>query len=184
MTENKELKCCFIGHRTVADKDKTAARLKAEIRNIIVEYNVRTFLFGSKSEFNDICHEAVTEIKDDYPDIKRILYACKSEAACLESERERTSRFFSKLLNKPIQLQGYEEEYKSSEFLSSGRASYVERNKAMIRDSEICIFYFCKDYRPRSGGNSGTRIAYDYADNLSKKQNGNPKIINIYDESD
>lgn len=57
---------------------------------------------------------------------------------------------------------------------TSGRASYVERNQAMINDSDFCIFYYDENYEPemrkypkRSIGfyqpKSGTKLAYDYA---------------------
>ena len=106
MNEIKEMKCCFIGHRTIANEQKTYKRLVHELSSIVVSLPLRTFLFGSRSDFNDMCHTVVTELKDVYPDIKRIMYSCKSECACLESERERTNQIFSKLLKKQVEFQG------------------------------------------------------------------------------
>lgn len=179
MDEIKEMKCCFIGHRNIDDAQTTYNRLVCELSSIVESLPLRTFLFGSRSDFNDMCHTVVTELRDAYPDIKRIMYSCKSECACLESEREHTNQIFSKLLKKQIEFQGYEEDYKFPNYLSAGRASYIERNKAMIDDSDICIFYFNEEYT-RKNTRSGTAIAYDYAVRLSKKQNGKPKIINIF----
>lgn len=181
MTENGEMKCCFIGHRTIADAQKIYERLERELRVLIDTYPLRTFLFGSRSAFNDLCHAVVTELKGRYPDVKRIMYACKSECACLESKREQTNRLASALLKKPIEFQGYEEEYKFPDYLTAGRASYIERNQAMIDDSDICIFYCNKDYALHTT-KSGTAIAYDYANKLSKKT-GKPLIINIFDDT-
>lgn len=79
MDEIKEMKCCFIGHRTIDDAQKTYKRLVRELSSIVVTLPLRTFLFGSRSDFNDMCHAVVTELKDTYPDIKRIMYSCKSE---------------------------------------------------------------------------------------------------------
>ncbi len=56
----------------------------------------------------------------------------------------------------------------------AGRASYVERNQAMINDSDFCIFYYNKNYIPKTKTKSGTKIAYEYA--LRKKKN----IINLF----
>lgn len=42
------------------------------IRELIVKLEVKTFLFGSKSEFDALCLDVVTELKEEYPDIKRI----------------------------------------------------------------------------------------------------------------
>lgn len=182
MNEIKEMKCCFIGHRTIENEEKTYECLKRELSEIMTTLPLRTFLFGSRSDFNDMCHAVVTEFKVIYPDIKRIMYSCKSECACLESERERTNKIFSSLLKKRVEFQGYEEDYKFPNFLTAGRASYVERNKTMIDDSDICIFYLNEEYKQKNP-RSGTAIAYDYAVKLSKKQNGRPKIINIFSDT-
>ena len=47
-------------------------KLYESIENLIVNENVDTFLFGSKSQFDDLCHKVVTELKEKYPHIKRI----------------------------------------------------------------------------------------------------------------
>lgn len=178
MTDGGELKCCFIGHRKISEKQKVSECLRRELRILADSYNLRTFLFGSKSEFNDLCHLVVTDLKNTYHDIKRVLYACKSECACFENEREQNSRILSALLNKQHELQGYEEEYKFPAYMTAGRASYLERNIAMINDSDFCVFYFDSEYANNSF-KSGTRAAFDYAKRLSEKHNGKPKIINV-----
>ena len=43
------------------------------IRNLI-EQGVSRFLFGDHSQFNDLCYDTVTELKQEYPHIKRIKY--------------------------------------------------------------------------------------------------------------
>lgn len=180
MENNKEKECCFIGHRTVKDSDETVARLYKEIRKLIERDNVRIFLFGSRSEFNDLCHSVVTDLKKEYSTIKRIMYCCRSECACMENERESTSAFLSKMMKTDVELLGFEEERRSPKYLTAGRASYVERNKAMINDSDYCIFYYCDEYAPRSGGRSGTRIAYEYAQSVAKRKDSTLEIINVY----
>ena len=62
---------------------------------------------------------------------------------------------------------------------NSGRASYVERNQAMIDVSDICIFYCDKNYLPnekhtRRGlfayqPKSGTKVACEYAKKHNKE---------------
>ncbi len=180
MSENRNEKdCCFIGHRAVANAEETRKLLYREILKLIKSESVRTFLFGSRSEFNELCHAVVTDLQIVYPDIKRVMYSCRSECACMESEREKTNSLYSRLLNRPIKLLGYEEERKFPYYLTSGRASYVQRNKSMIDDSDYCIFYYCDGYTPKSGGRSGTRMAYEYAEKVQRK-GSNFKIINVY----
>lgn len=173
-------KCCFIGHRTVKNIEETIDRLYKQVQRLIEENNVRIFLFGSRSEFNDICHSVVTDIKSKYRDIRRIMYCCRSESACMESERASTNAFFSRMFDKRIELLGFEEERRYPSYLTAGRASYVERNKAMINDSNYCIFYYCDEYAPSGGGNSGTRIAYRYAQALAKRKDSKLEIINVF----
>ena len=56
--------CSFIGHRKIELTDKLKQKLKVVIEDLIVNQNVLTFLFGSRSEFNTLCHNIVTELKD------------------------------------------------------------------------------------------------------------------------
>ena len=63
----KENTCCFIGHRKINETEELKQKLTEVIENLIVNENVDTFLFGSKSEFNDLCRYTVTELKKKYP---------------------------------------------------------------------------------------------------------------------
>ena len=54
--------CCFIGHRTIDETEELKSRLKEIIEKLIIDEKVDTFLFGSKSRFNSLCREIVTEI--------------------------------------------------------------------------------------------------------------------------
>ena len=69
----KEKTCCFFGHRTINETEELKAKLIEIFEKLIVEEKVDTFLFGSKSRFNSLCLELVTDIKEKYPHIKRIL---------------------------------------------------------------------------------------------------------------
>ena len=55
--------CCFIGHREVPDRSEVYNRTKKIIENLIVNENVKVFHFGSRSAFDDICHEIVTDFQ-------------------------------------------------------------------------------------------------------------------------
>ena len=54
----------------------------------------------------------------------------------------------------------YEDIKKSSRVNSAGRASYVERNCLMIKDSNFVVVHLEEG---RNGGKSGTRLAYKYS---------------------
>ena len=177
--------CSFFGHRKIEVTEELKQKVKDVIENLIIEKNVLTFLFGSRSDFDFLCHLVVTELKAKYPNIKRIAYTCRHETCILESEIEKWNKVYSHLNNHEVNLLGVEEEYDHKTKYSSGKASYVERNKAMINDSDFCVFYYNENYQPpirkfskRSCGyyqpKSGTAVAYAYA--KQKKKN----LINIF----
>ena len=181
-------KCCFIGHRKVEEEEKVFEKVRSVVGNLIEKENVREFLFGSRSEFDDLCHEVVTGFMKKMTDIKRIKYTCVSEGFTLESERLRLEKLYSNFLNEKVYLRGYEKEVHHKTRLVAGVASYVERNRAMIDDSDVCVFYYNESYLPALRRHSkkdlvpyqpksGTRLAYDYAKKKHKK------IINIFDDN-
>lgn len=51
----KERTCCFIGHRKIEETSELRAELYDIIEKLIAYEKVDTFLFGSKSRFNDLC---------------------------------------------------------------------------------------------------------------------------------
>ena len=71
--------CCFLGHREIEKSNELLKAIKDYIEMLIVKENVKIFLFGSKSEFDSLCHSIVTELKEKYPFLKRIAYTCRSE---------------------------------------------------------------------------------------------------------
>ncbi len=164
------MQACFIGHRTLEITEELSALLKETITRLI-NCGVTAFLFGSGSDFNDLCLNTVTEIKKEYPLIKRI-YVRAEYPYITESYKNHL-------------LESYEETYFSSKLEKAGKASYVERNYDMIDKSDYCVFYFDENYTPipkrlqksklpPKSRKSGTKTAYEYA--IKKKK----EIINLY----
>ncbi|MBQ9977262.1 MAG: DUF1273 family protein [Clostridia bacterium] len=139
---------CFFGHRKINETEELRLKLYKIIENLIINENVDTFLFGSKSSFDDLCLETVTKIKEKYPNIKRIY---------VRAEYENISEHYENYL-----LKSYEETYYPEKIKNSGKAVYIERNFAMIDKSQICIVYYDEQYAPKNR-KSGTKIALDYA---------------------
>ena len=144
----KEKTCCFFGHRTINETEELKSKLIEVIEKLIVDENVDTFLFGSKSRFNSLCLELVTEIKEKYPHIKRIY---------VRAEYPDITEQYTNYL-----LESYEETYYPEHIRSSGKATYVERNHEMIDKSQFCIVYYDEPNAPTTR-KSGTKIALDYA---------------------
>ena len=140
--------CCFIGHREINMTDELKEKLHVVIERLITEESVDTFLFGSKSHFDNLCYDIVTEIKKKYPHIKRIFV--RAEYPYIDESYE------------AYLLESYEDTYFPKSVLGAGKASYVKRNCEMIDNSRFCIVYYKEDYTPK-GRKSGTKIALAYA---------------------
>ena len=139
---------CFFGHRTINKTEELKLKLFKIIESLIVDENVDTFLFGSKSRFNSLCHETVTEIKVKYPHIKRVYV--RAEYPEIDDDY------------KAYLLENYEETYYPKKILGSGRAVYIKRNFEMINNSRFCVIYYDELNAPTTR-KSGTKIALDYA---------------------
>ena len=144
----KKNTCCFFGHRNINETAELNARLIKIIKKLIIEKQVDTFLFGSKSHFNSLCLEVVTEIKEKYPHIKRVY---------VRAEYPYISEHYKNYL-----LENYEDSYYPEKIMNSGRYSYVERNYEMIDNSQFCVVYY-DEQGFTSTRKSGTKIALDYA---------------------
>ena len=72
MEDIKLHSCCFFGHRKINETSEFVERLAKTIELLITDRDVNTFYFGSKSEFDDLYHKIVTDLKEKYPHIKRI----------------------------------------------------------------------------------------------------------------
>lgn len=133
-------------------------KIKGTVEKLIIENAVDTFLFGSKSGFNSVCLNIVTELKEKHPYIKRIF---------VRAEYPYISENYRLWL-----LNFYEDTYYPEHIIGSGRAVYVERNYEMINKSKYCVFYYNEQDLPTKR-KSGTKIALDYA---KKKER---EIINL-----
>ena len=59
---DKEYCCCFFGHRKITETEELRNKVYTVIEKLIKDYEVHTFFFGSKSEFDDMCFNIVSEL--------------------------------------------------------------------------------------------------------------------------
>lgn len=164
---------CFIGHRNVDNPEELVPRIH-EITRRLISCGADTFLFGSKSQFDKICLNTITDLKQDFPSLKRIYI--RAEYPVINSNYQ------------AYLLQFYEETYFPENLEKAGRSIYIQRNQVMIDKSDICVFYYNSSYAPpqKAQGKkaltpcnhikSGTAMAYAYAKQKNKQ------IINLYEE--
>lgn len=156
--------CCFIGHRDCEMTEVQKTNLYNMIESLIV-YGIKNFLFGSKSNFDKLCYDAVSSLMRKYPHIKRIYIRTNSPYPSKEYQN--------------YLLELYDKSVFPTCLFGANRAIYVLRNKFMIDNSAYCIFYFNPQRKNvvREGkrfAKSGTNIAYNYA--LTKKK----QIFNLF----
>lgn len=160
----------FIGHRKIQNSELLTEQIKRTVLNLIDEKQVDTFLFGSKSDFNSLCLEVVTELQKERPQIRRVY---------VRAEYPYISKDYEDYL-----LGSYDATYIPENVVDAGKAAYVERNYHMIDKADLCIFYYDENYKPplkpatrgritRDQPKSGTKVAYEYAIRQQKE------IINL-----
>ena len=140
---------CFIGHRTITATNELRERIRTAVLDLIDNQGVDTFLFGSRSQFDELCLKIVTEIKEIRPHIRRIY---------VRAEYPYISADYEKYL-----LTFYDEIYIPESIIHAGKAIYIERNRHMIDSSDICIFYIATEMIYHCSQISGTQFAYSYA---------------------
>lgn len=164
----------FIGHRNLKFDNDFRLKLKEFILSLVDNRNADSFLFGSKSAFDSLCLDVVTEIKKDRPNIKLVY---------VRSAYAYMSKHYEEYL-----LSFYDETYIPDNVVDAGQAAYVERNYHMIDKADLCIFYYNENYEPPQKPmsrkhnmpvptykrSSGTKTAYAYAVKRKKE------IINLY----
>ena len=146
--------CCFFGHREINETEELKMHLYTIIEDLIINKNVATFLFGSKSEFDDLCLEIVSILKEKHNHIKRIYV--RAEYPDINDDY------------KNYLLENFEDTYFPEKLRNSHKAVYIERNYEMIDKSEFCVVYYHSKNKPTTR-KSGTEIALNYAIKKEKK---------------
>ncbi|MBO5102576.1 MAG: hypothetical protein J6C13_00610 [Clostridia bacterium] len=144
--------CSFFGHREVNLTKSEIIKLKDLIITLVKEKGFNIFLFGGFGEFDALCLKLVTELKEEYPNIKRIY--------CLENE---------KYLKKKYKLNNFYDEviYLPVDFDYWYTRIYY-RNIEIIKHSDLIVFY------AEERKDSGAYKALKFAKSIKKP------FINIY----
>ncbi len=153
--ETIEKTCSCFGHTYVDITDDLIARTKTEIDKAVAD-GVRIFLFGDRSDFDDLCYDLITEKRNAEPwlNIRRVF--CFS----LETQFRKPPRWFIpkeyEALDCPLKIYDY------------WYTSIYYRNLAMIDQSDLILFWV----EPRE--NSGAYKTYQYAVRKHKR------IVNLF----
>lgn len=149
--------CSFFGHRKIEITEELYATLTAEILKS-VDFGCRTFYFGGFGEFDALCHEIVTKIKNEKSELEiRRIFCANDERLVRKRHRYFNTSDYEDIIYLVPSFNGW---YKSIYF----------RNCAMIDKSDRIIFYAeCRR-------DSGAYKAFKYA----KRKNGK-ETRNLWD---
>ena len=148
--------CSFFGHREITASEKLYAATATEIKKA-VNNGCRVFYFGGYGEFDTLCYEIVSKVKEERKelDIKRVY--CVSQEKYLRKK----TRCFS--------VGDYEEVIYLEPSFDGWYKSIYFRNCAMMDGSDVVIFYAEKRE------SSGAYKAYKYA-----KKKKDKTVVNIW----
>ena len=161
------MKVCFVGHRKIELTEQLRKALH-DTTLMLIDKGATTFLFGSKSEFDNLAWEVVSNLQKQYPYIQRVY---------VRSTYQHIDKSYEEYL-----LKFYEITYFPPKLSSVGKNSYIARNYEMIDQCDCCVFYYNDKYVPEQQNctplptirQSGTKIAYQYA--IKKKK----IVINLF----
>ena len=147
--------CSFFGHREIMLTEELYATTLTEIKKS-VDLGCRVFYFGGFGEFDDLCYQIVTKLKEDCPSLHIRRIYCVPQEKQLRKARWMTEGKYDDIIFLIPKLTGW---YRSIFF----------RNCAMIDGSDVVIFY------AENRAESGAYKAYHYA--LTKKDK---TLVNVY----
>ena len=143
--------CSFFGHRQIMNTEWLRKRVTFLVERLIVEQGYAIFLFGGFGEFDELCYNIVSHLKEKYPKLQRI-YCVHDEKYLLERKH-------------PVYLRttDYEEFIYLPLSFDYWYTRIYYRNCEMIERSDYIIFY------TENRKNSGANKALEYAKRHKKE---------------
>ena len=139
------------------EKDKI--ELYSLFEDFVLNKGVGIFLFGGFGNFDDFCHEVVTDLKEKYTFIKRV-YICEDY------------RFVARPSKRPAWLK--DEDFEEFDYYAMRYTGFYQRiyfrNLEIIEHSDFCVFYVDENRQ-----NSGAGKALEYAKRKKKV------LINVFE---
>ena len=143
--------CSFFGHRQITNGEELRKRVTLLVEKLIVGKGYSIFLFGGWGEFDELCYNTVSHLKEKYPKIKRV-YCVHDEKYLLECKRPEYLR-----------TTDYEEYIYLPLSFDYWYTRIYYRNCEMIERSDYIIFYAEKKR------DSGAYKALEYAQRRKKE---------------
>lgn len=142
--DTTEKTCSCFGHSEVDITDDLIARTRAAIDKAVAD-GIRIFLFGGRSDFDDLCYDLVSEKRNAEPqlNIKRVF------CFALDKQLRKPPRWFIKKEYEALECPTKDFDY--------WYTAIYYRNLAMIDQSDLILFWV------EQRENSGAYKTYLYA---------------------
>lgn len=143
-------KCCFTGHRTLADRNALKPRVANTLINLIENRGVTDFYAGGAMGFDIMCEGAVLWLREKYPFIRlHLVLPCPPEIQTSKWNGENKARY-NEILGKADSVTVL------SDFYYNGCMRV--RNERLVESADICVC--CLDpLSPSSGTAQTVRLA-------------------------
>ena len=172
-------RCAIFGPRICKLTNDEMKNLELFIEKLIIKIGVTVFLFGTNSEFTDICYDIISKKQERFKSIIRVLYPCRENEGIKKCEKEQYQKLYSRLFKKDITVQDYDEIIDMRHIFNAGKSVYYQRNVKMVDECDCSLFYYQNDYKPPKRKysknsifyqpKSGTKLILDYAVKKKKK---------------
>ena len=145
--------CVFFGHRWVCLSEQEKALLRKTVIDLIIKEAVTDFIFGGYGNFDSSAFRIVSEIKKDYPHIRRL------KALAYVPKQQEDMDYLNHVYDFVYLPQNTE--------VGHPRFAITRRNRALAKECDFMVCYVMSD----SGG--------AYTAMKTAKANGK-KVINLF----
>lgn len=99
------------------------------------------FNFSSKSRFVYCVWDIVSQLqRTKFFHIKMVAYNTKNEVSVLAKDKEKQRNMFLSVLKKEVKFQYFDQVIESKKSYNATKNVYIERNKEIIDNSDVCLF--------------------------------------------
>lgn len=120
-------RCVFFGHRWISLSEQEKTLLQNTVIDLITNEGVTDFIFGGYGSFDSIAYQTVSEIKKQYPNIRRI-----RALAYFPRDKEDTDRL-NRLYDFVFLPEGTE--------IGPQRYAIARRNRTLAKECDFMICY-------------------------------------------
>jgi len=131
--------CCFLGYGLFEQNQNFFNGFRRFVDYLITNKKVGYFNFGSRSDFDDFAHRAVTIEQKRYPGIVRVAFPLNNELVCPVSMKNEMLRAWNLYDERIVDIKDFDTIVSYNGNLPNGPTANRIRNHIMIDNSDIVV---------------------------------------------